>query len=159
MEFKIGGIMPRSIRQSKILEIISKFDIDTQDELVDKLKLGGFKVTQATISRDIKELGLTKILTDSGKYKYVHIDGGDQKISNKVINMFRESVISIKCVNNFIIIKTLSGTANAAALLIDKLGMEEILGSIAGDDTFLTITANAESAQNVVNKLNEISGN
>ncbi|MBR2874849.1 MAG: arginine repressor, partial [Clostridia bacterium] len=87
--------MARTARQSKILEIISANAIDTQEELVLRLKLEGYSVTQATISRDIKELGLTKVLSEDGKYRYVQVDGKEQKISGKIVNMFRESVISV----------------------------------------------------------------
>ena len=150
--------MARTTRQSKILDLIKNNEIDTQEELVTKLKSEDFNVTQATISRDIKELGLTKILTESGKYKYIHVEGGSSKISNKIINVFKESVISIESANNLMVIKTLAGSANAASILIDKLGMNEILGTIAGDDTLLIIAKETENVKTIKERIAEITG-
>jgi transcriptional regulator of arginine metabolism len=146
--------MGRTARQTKILEIISKKDIETQEELVEELKKANFDVTQATVSRDIKELGLIKVLGESRKYKYAV-----EKTTNinvKLTNMFRESVISIDSANNLIVVKTLSGSANAAAIMIDKSGFEGVLGCIAGDDTFLIVCRNEEVVQNILQKLHDI---
>lgn len=148
--------MARTARQSKILEIIKNNEIDTQEELVDRLKEGGYNVTQATISRDIKELGLTKVQSENGKYRYVQVDGQEQKISGKITNMFREAVISILPCGNLIVIKTLVGSANSAALLIDKLGMSEILGSIAGDDTLLVVCQTEKDVERIKERLDEV---
>ncbi|HEY8418968.1 MAG TPA: arginine repressor [Clostridia bacterium] len=146
--------MGRTARQTKILEIISKKDIETQEELVEELKKANFDVTQATVSRDIKELGLIKVLGESRKYKYAV-----EKTTNinvKLTNMFRESVISIDSANNLIVVKTLSGSANAAAIMIDKSGFEGVLGCIAGDDTFLIVCRDEEVVQNILQKLHDI---
>ena len=148
--------MARTARQSKILEIISANAIDTQEELVLRLKLEGYSVTQATISRDIKELGLTKVLSEDGKYRYVQVDGKEQKISGKIVNMFRESVISVLSAGNLIVIKTFAGSANAAAILIDKLAMDEILGCIAGDDTLLVIVSDESAVERIKAVISEI---
>ena len=94
--------MARSARQSKILELISVKEIETQDELARELKNANFDITQATISRDIKELGLTKILTNSGRYKYAIVGSDEQQISNKFVSIFREAVISVKSVLNIV---------------------------------------------------------
>jgi transcriptional regulator of arginine metabolism len=146
----------RSLRQSKILELISKNAVETQEELVDALKDSNFEVTQATVSRDIKELGLIKIMSDDNKYRYAYIKSDEQKISARLVNMFRESVISIEPANNLIVLKTLGGSANAAGLVIDKLNGPEILGCIAGDDTVLLITKTSESAERVINILKDL---
>ncbi|MBR1970977.1 MAG: arginine repressor [Clostridia bacterium] len=150
--------MTRTARQSKILEIISANAIDTQEELVLRLKLEGYSVTQATISRDIKELGLTKVLSEDGKYRYVQVDGKEQKISGKIVNMFRESVISVLSAGNLIVIKTFAGSANAAAILIDKLAMDEILGCIAGDDTLLVIVSDESAVERIKAVISEVVG-
>ncbi|NLK17602.1 MAG: arginine repressor [Clostridiales bacterium] len=142
-----------SVRQSKILELIAKTSIETQEELVEQLKSHGYNVTQATVSRDIKELGLTKIL-ENGKYKYAYLgDSAKANVNTKLINILRESVISIENAGNLIVIKTLSGSANAAAMVIDKLNIDFVLGSIAGDDTLLVVVKSAKKVQEVVASL------
>ncbi|HEY8444476.1 MAG TPA: arginine repressor [Clostridia bacterium] len=146
--------MGRTARQTKILEIISKKDIETQEELVEELKKANFDVTQATVSRDIKELGLIKVLGESRKYKYAVEKATN--INVKLMNMFRESVISIDSANNLIVVKTLSGSANAAAIMIDKSGFEGVLGCIAGDDTFLIVCRDEQVVQNILQKLHDI---
>ena len=104
--------MARSVRQSKILELISTREIETQDELVECLRNANFDITQATISRDIKELGLIKILSaETGKYKYSLVDSGEQAISNKYISIFKEAVISIKPAQNLVVLKTIPSSA------------------------------------------------
>lgn len=148
--------MARTARQGKILEIINNNEIDTQEELVMLLKKSGYEVTQATVSRDIKELGLTKVQGESGRYRYVQVDSKEHKISGKIVNMFREAVISVLTAGNLIVIKTFVGSANSAALLIDKLGMSEILGCIAGDDTLLVICAKEQDVGKIVERINEI---
>lgn len=148
--------MGRTSRQTKILEIISKKDIETQEELVAELKKANFNVTQATVSRDIKELGLIKVLGESRKYKYALEKTGNSNISVKLTNLFRESVISIDSANNLIVVKTLSGSANAAAVMVDKSGYDGVLGCIAGDDTFLIVCRNEEVVEKVLQKLHDI---
>ena len=139
--------MARSSRQSKILELISTKDISSQDELVACLKAANFDITQATISRDIKELGLLKILTNDGKYKYALMDNGEQTVSNKNISIFRESVISVKPANNLCVIKTVKGLACGICSMIDKLNLENVMGSVYGDDTVMIILPNNQGAQ------------
>lgn len=148
--------MGRTTRQTKILELISKKEIETQEELVAELKNANFEVTQATISRDIKELGLIKVLSDSRKYKYALEKTSNSNVSIKMTNMFRECVISIENTNNLIVVKTLSGSANAAAMLIDKSGFEGVLGCIAGDDTFLIICKDNYVVDKIMQKLHDI---
>lgn len=148
--------MPRSLRQSKILELISTREIEKQEELVNLLKQANFDITQATISRDIKELGLIKILSDNKKYKYAYIETGEQNISNKYIIIFKEAIISFRQLENMVIIKTLKGMACAINNFVDKLGIEDLLGSICGDDTisiFFEENGSAHKATNVLSKI------
>ncbi len=149
--------MARSARQSKILEIISTNEIETQDELVSALKQSHFDITQATISRDIKELGLIKILSsESGKYKYAVVENSNQSVSNKYISVFKEAVISVKEAQNLCVIKTIKGMASAICGIIDKLNLENILGAVCGDDTVMIILPSNSTALNTVNKLNNL---
>ena len=149
--------MARSARQSKILEIISTNEIETQDELVSALKQSHFDITQATISRDIKELGLIKILSsESGKYKYAVVENSNQSVSNKYISVFKEAVISVKEAQNLCVIKTIKGMASAICGIIDKLNLENILGAVCGDDTVMIILPCNSTALNTVNKLNNL---
>ena len=120
--------MARNSRQSKILEIISQNEIETQEELVDALKQAKFDVTQATISRDIKELGLIKILSDSKKYKYAIVSSSVQTISNKNLAILKECIISLKTAMNLLVVKVMKGTASFVSALIDQLGIAQILG-------------------------------
>ena len=131
--------MARSARQSKILELISAKEIETQDELVSQLKALDYDVTQATISRDIKELGLIKILSDSKNYKYAFVDSSTQQISDKFAGIFKESIISIKPARNLVVLKTLRGMASAISAFIDKMNLEYALGCVYGDDTVMVV--------------------
>lgn len=145
--------MLRSTRQSKILELIQMKNISTQEELSSELAVHGFKVTLATVSRDIKELGLIKAMNDKGEYKYVTVSSVEQKVPVKLINVFKEAVITFIPVNNLLIIKTLSGSAGAVANVVDQLNPREMLGSVAGDDTLLIIAENAEAVDVLLDKL------
>lgn len=147
--------MARTARQAKIIEIINQSEVDTQDELVSALKEAGFKVTQATISRDIKDLGLFKVAGEQKKYKYAIVEGDSHGYAGKMNTIFKESVLSVNAVNNFVVIKTLKGLANIVSSVIDKLAIASILGVTYGDDTILIITANDDSAENVLAKIKE----
>lgn len=145
--------MARSLRQSKILELISTKEIETQDDLVSSLKAAGFDVTQATISRDIKELGLIKVVGSSGKYKYAIVESNEQGISNKTINLFKSCVISVKSLNNMCLIKTVKQFAPGVCSLMDKLNLVDVLGCACGDDTVMVYfdsDANAKQAKNTL---------
>lgn len=136
--------MNKAQRHIKIREIISQYDIETQDELVDKLREAGFHVTQATVSRDIKELHLVKVPTPDGRYKYslpVDLRTNPQQ---KLKRMLVDSFVSIDHAENLIVLKTLPGNAQAVAALIDNLDWPEIMGTIAGDDTILIICKEKE---------------
>lgn len=148
--------MARNSRQSKILEIISQNEIETQDELVAELKRAKFDVTQATISRDIKELGLIKILSDSKKYKYAIVGSNTPIISNKNIAILKECVISVKLAQNLVVVKTLSGTAGFTSTVINQLAIPQVMGSTYGDDTVLIISSDDEDAMFIKEKISEI---
>ena len=149
--------MARSIRQSKILELISTKEIETQDELVANLKAANFDVTQATISRDIKELGLIRILSsDSGKYKYAIVDNGEQAVSSKYISIFKEAVITIKTVQNLTVIKTIKGMAGSITSFLDKFNIESYIGAVNGDDTIMIILPDYKTAEQTTFVLNNL---
>lgn len=150
--------MARSLRQSKILELISTKEIETQDDLVTSLKNSGFDVTQATISRDIKELGLIKVSGLDGKYKYALVDSEKQGVSNKIINLFKLCVISVKAQDCNCLIRTVKQFAGGVCSLIDKLNLVEVLGSSCGDDTVVVYFESKEKAQNAQKTLLEILG-
>ncbi len=142
-------------RQEAIVEIISNQDIETQEVLLDKLHEKGFEVTQATISRDIRELEIIKVVSKNGIYKYAIRTTDDQRPNAKYMNIMRETVVSIDYANNLVVIKTFSGMAQAAAAAIDALFGSEILGTIAGDDTIFVATHNTNSAQSIVHRIKD----
>lgn len=149
--------MARASRQLKILEIISKYDIDTQEELVARLRDDGYSVTQATISRDIKDMNIIKTFTDDGRhYKYVAQQPKEPTTADKFIKIFRNTVISIRSAENLIILKTEQGSASAAAELIDRLEYEEILGVIAGDNTIFVAVDSVDHVDRLVDNLENI---
>ena len=145
--------MARSLRQSKILDIISHREILTQEELVGALREQGFEVTQATVSRDIKELGLIKVLGAGGKYRYAVAESETAAEKDKFLGMFRATVVSIVRAQNLVVVKTVSGSANAAAIAVEKFYIDEIVGSVAGDDTMLLVALTADAAELVCARL------
>jgi transcriptional regulator of arginine metabolism len=148
--------MARSARQSKILELITTREIETQEELVDLLRKEEFNITQATISRDIKELGLIKILTDDKKYKYAYVETNEQAISNKYVNIFKEAIILVRTMNNSIVLKTLKGVASAINSFLDKLGLDGIVGSVNGDDCVIIYFDDETKLQSSLKLINTI---
>lgn len=140
-------------RQAKLLEIISTRDIETQEELAEELKKEGMDITQATVSRDIKELKLIKVLTEKGTYKYATIVPKDNVMSNKLVNIFAQTVNSVQNVGNFICIKTLTGSAGSACEAIDSMNLEGLVGTIAGDNTIFILAINEEKAKEIVKKM------
>lgn len=146
----------RYSRQNKILDIINTHEVETQDKLVSLLKKSGYKVTQATISRDIKELQLIKTLSSTGRYKYTVGVNTDQPISDRFINIFRETIQTVVSSGNIILVKTLSGCASAAAEAIDTLNFPNMIGSIAGDNTVLLVVNDPANVPTLVNKFNEM---
>lgn len=149
--------MARNSRQAKILEIISTKAVETQDELVAELRSANFDITQATISRDIKELGLIKIATENNKYKYAVMGNNTNPIaSNKKMTIFKECVISIKTALNLVVVKTLNGTAGLVSNFIDSLSLNTILGCTYGDDTVMVVTQDVEDGKFIQSKLIEL---
>lgn len=140
----------RISRQNKILELIDKYEIETQDKLVSMLKDHGYDATQATISRDIKELQLIKILSSTGKYKYATASSQQGPMSDRFSNIFRETVKSIAHSGNIVLLKTLSGCANAAGEALDTLSMPHVIGSVAGDNTIMFVTDDPANTPEVV---------
>ncbi len=136
--------MTRNARQNKILELIRQNEIEKQEELVAMLIDAGFSVTQATVSRDIKELNVVKTSV-GGKQRYVREESGNS-VSSKLTDMLRHAVISIDHASNVAVFKTLSGSANVVALLIDKNKEFDVLGTIAGDDTTISVCRTEEDA-------------
>ena len=135
------------MRHTAILRIISEQEIETQDDLIAKLKENGFDVTQATVSRDIKQLGLVKTTDGEGKYRYSAPHPSSSGSDSKFKNILSEAIISSESAENMVVVRTYSGMANAAAAAIDALASDRILGSIAGDDTILIVTKNDETAE------------
>ncbi|MCH5286008.1 MAG: arginine repressor [Christensenellaceae bacterium] len=146
----------KTVRQVAILDIIEKQNIETQEELADALRQRGIRVTQATVSRDIKELRLLKVLTPSGAYKYATADKAENGLSERFIRMLAESLLSVAASNNLIVVKTLSGSANVAAEALDSLHWPEILGTLAGDNTILLIIRSEADVPSVQTRLQEM---
>ncbi len=133
-------------RQAQILELINQFPIETQEELLQRLKKNGFNVTQATVSRDIKELRLLKSLSPDGKYRYTSISKSASDMKSGMRGFFNSSVISIKAAQNIVVIKTLAGMANALCASIDGMDLNTVVGTIAGDDTIFIVAVDNDSA-------------
>jgi transcriptional regulator of arginine metabolism len=142
--------MKKYTRQTKILELISKSEVETQEELAEGLKAMGIDVTQATISRDIKELRLVKVMSKSGKYKYATIGQSQEGITDRLNKIFENSVVSIDNAMNIIVLKTIPGAAQICASAIDYMGIDEIVGTLAGDDNVFVAIRNLESVDYVL---------
>ena len=145
-------------RQAKILELIQRNDVETQEELSAYLVREGFQVTQATVSRDIRELKLTKIAMDNGKQKYAVITDADSGMMEKYARVLREGFISMDLAKNIVVIKTVSGMAGAVCAAIDAMKFQEMVGSIAGDYTIICIIRDDEEAVKIMKKLRKIVG-
>lgn len=143
-------------RHNKIMEIIGSCHIETQEELIDQLRAAGFDVTQATISRDIRELKLVKVMSETGEYKYILPKSGENDGRHVYSKALSGSIKSVDCALNDIVIKTYPGLANAVAAAIDSLHEHDILGCVAGDDTIILIAHSAESALNLCKRLRKI---
>ena len=147
--------MLKSARHAKILEIIKEKEIETQEELCAELNGLNYVVTQATISRDIRDLRLLKVAGNEKKYRYAYIDDTNDEISQKMRGLFRECVLSFQAAQNLVVVKTLSGNGANAGTVIDKLKHDDIVGSVAGDDTLLVICPDNQAAERVVEKISE----
>ncbi len=143
-------------RHSKILQLIEEKDILTQEELADELRKSGCIVTQATVSRDIKDLRLVKVLSVGGVYKYASMDRADATLTDRLIRVFTDSVVSMEHANNLIVIKTITASAQAAASTIDALNWKEIIGCIAGDDTILVVVRDNEQVGEVLKRFRKL---
>jgi len=142
-------------RHEKIKELIRDNDIETQDELAEALKCAGFDVTQATVSRDIKELKLFKASTDGNQRRYVIPENKDSVSNEKYVHVLREGFVSMECACNLLVIKTVPGMAMAVCAAVDALEIDEIIGTIAGDDTIMAATAGEEQAKRLLTKLSK----
>lgn len=146
----------KNYRQTVIREIISNEQIETQEELADALRLRGINVTQATVSRDIKEMRLLKVAAENGVYKYANADMEEGRMNERFLRLLAESVVSIDYAQNIMVIKTLNGSANMAAEAIDNMKFPEILGTIAGDNTLLLVARSTEDAKFAMEKLHAL---
>ena len=134
-------------RQTKILELIAEKHIETQEQLLNELNACGFRSTQATVSRDIKQLHLVKAPAGQGKYRYAVSDHGTKiHVADQLQTIFRESIVNVDYAQNLVVIHTMSGLANGAAAALDGMNIDQLLGTLAGDDTVLLIMRNSESA-------------
>lgn len=149
--------MARNTRQFKILELIADKPIETQEELATELVAAGFNVTQATVSRDIKELGLIKI-NEHGRQRYVNETTGSKHYSSNIANIYRNAVLSITSAQNLVVIKTVPGGASTVGMNIDRLESGDVLGCVAGDDTVLAVARTNEAAEEIANRLREMLG-
>lgn len=143
-------------RHQKIAELVSRYEIETQEELAEKLKEAGFTVTQATISRDIRQMNLSKLPTGNGRQKYVILKKENELLSDKYIRVLRDGFVSMDMAQNILVIKTVAGMAMAVCLAIDAMNWSEVVGSIAGDDTIMCAIRTTEDTPRVMDKIRKI---
>lgn len=144
----------KKIRHDKILEIITQHEVETQEDLVGYLREGGFDVTQATISRDIRELKLYKMSTGRGKQKYIVLQQeSEEQMEDKFIRVLRDGFVSMDMAQNILVVRTVSGMAMAVAAAIDSLHFQEIVGSIAGDDTIMMAVRTVEDTEQLMGRI------
>ena len=143
-------------RHAKIIELIAQHDIETQEELAEYLNREGFKVTQATVSRDIRELKLSKVPTGGGKQKYVILKQDDSHMGDKYIRVLRDGFISMDMAQNILVIKTVSGMAMAVGAALDSLHFGEIVGCIAGDDTVMCAVRTVDDTIVLMDKIKKL---
>lgn len=143
-------------RQALIREIVENQSIQTQEELADALAAHGMVVTQATVSRDIKEMHLLKVLSEEGGYRYATMDKSEQGMNERLIRMLADSVVDMSSANNLIVIHTLPGSAHVAGEAVDSLHWPEVLGTIAGDNTILVIVRSNEDVDGVLRRFRSI---
>ena len=148
--------MTKKQRLEKILSLIEEQEFSTQEELTDKLNELGYNVSQATVSRDINELNLTKDAGKSRKFKYVKQLKVQPQVSDKIIELYKNIALSVTSANNLVIIRTLIGNGNSAGVAIDAMHFPQILGTVAGDDTLLIVTKTEKDAESLVKTLREI---
>ena len=146
----------KSARQSKIIELIEQYDIMTQEELSELLTQAGFRNTQATISRDIRELKLSKVPTGGGKQKYVILRQDDSHMGDKYIRVLRDGFVSMDMAQNILVLKTVSGMAMAVAAALDAMNWNEIVGCIAGDDTIMCAVRTVDDTILLMEKIKKL---
>ena len=143
-------------RHVKIVELVNKYDIETQEELADRLRAEGFQITQATVSREIRDLKLTKVATDDGRQKYVVLKATENALRDKYIRILKDGFVSMDMAMNILVIKTVSGMAMAVAAAIDEMRWNEVVGCIAGDDTIMCAVRTIEDTAAVMDKIRKI---
>lgn len=143
-------------RHDKIIELIERYEIGTQEELADRLCEAGYQVTQATVSRDIRELKLSKVPSGNGRQKYVAFHQDEVQLGDRYIRVLREGYVSMDTAQNLLVMKTVSGMAMAVAAAIDALKLEEIVGCIAGDNTIMMAMHSEKDAHVVMEKIDEM---
>ncbi len=143
----------KKTRHRKIVEIIEKYDVETQEELAGYLKAAGFVVTQATVSRDIRELKLSKVPAGNGRQKYAVLRQDDGHMEDKYIRVLRDGFASMDMAQNILVVKTVSGMAMAVAMALDAMKFPEIVGCIAGDDTIMVAVRTVEETQHLMDKI------
>ena len=148
----------KSERHAKILEVIRKNEVETQEELSDILEKEGFQVTQATVSRDIRELKLTKVAMSNGKQKYAALTEPTEDLSQKYIRVLKDGFASMDMAQNILVVRTVSGMAMAVAAALDALNFHEIVGTIAGDDTIMCAVRSVEENIQLMNRLRKMVG-
>jgi arginine repressor len=146
----------KSERQAKVVELIGSYHIDTQEELAERLNNEGYKVTQATVSRDIRELKLMKVATHDGKQKYALLQPESSESLEKYVRILRDSYVSMDMAQNMLVIKTGAGMAMAVGAAVDAMNWHEIVGCIAGDDTLMCAVRSVEETIQVMNKIQKI---
>lgn len=145
-------------RRSKMLEIISRREIETQEELAQELRKEGFNVTQATVSRDIKNLQLIKVLSSTGRYKYVANKEESKDAIGKLVTLLSHTIISVENIDKMVVVRTITAAASTAAEAIDQLDLAEIAGTIAGDNTIFMMVRSDDMAVDIVRKISELVG-
>ena len=143
-------------RHAKIVDLIGKYDIETQEELAEQLKREGYRVTQATISRDIRELKLTKIATNDGRQKYALMQPQPAGMNEKYLRVLKDGFLSMDMAQNILVIKTVSGMAMAVAAALDEIHFHEIVGCIAGDDTIMCAVRSVDDTILLMDKLKKL---
>lgn len=146
----------KKVRHKKIVELIERHDVETQEELARYLKDAGFAVTQATVSRDIRELKLSKVPTGAGKQKYVLLRQDDSYMGDKFIRVLKDGLISMDLAQNILVIKTVAGMAMAVAAALDAMKLQEVVGCIAGDDTIMIAVRTVDDTRVLMNKINSM---
>lgn len=145
-------------RHERIIDLITQYEVETQEELVDRLRADGYEVTQATVSRDIRELKLSKVPNGRGRQKYVAFDGEETQLGDKYARVLKEGYVSMELAQNLLVLKTVSGMAMAVAAAVDDMKIEEVVGCIAGDNTVMMAMRNVQDARIVMEKIGRMVG-